>query len=318
MITNCMRSDHGIEPDWLSFSHAPLDPLTDEIVEILALAGYTRTSGPRHAKTQIFRHQPHGIPATLTGSVGFFFDERYTLVTISGNALRTLDVTGRLRDIVEAVMLVPSLRITRLDLALTVPCQTLSEVVRRLSSVRRKGRQGRIKLGQKSVPFDQVSTHGTARVDAAQSGRVVETGSVYIGKRSNVYSACIYDKRAQMADRHDLDIGYEAVRYEVRVRKGSATLRDLVQPDALFFQLASPDLVPRPDNVPPWESVPMEARLLPPAQEFTDYQRMTRLIEASSDLQALSLILERAPELSPFALQQLQKRIGMAKVRPAA
>lgn len=140
---------------------------------------------------------------------------------------------------------------------------------------------------------------------------MTNTGTIYLGKRSNALCAAIYDKRGEMAEKYGVDLGGELVRYEMRIRKGIATLRDVVRPDPLFFRLASPDLMERPSDVPEWEPLEMDPRLLPPVERLTEFERLCRVIDNSSDLELIRRLLEQQPNAAPQITRRIIAALGV-------
>lgn len=312
-----VRSDYGIVPDFLTVTFAPNDTLLTFVLDCVSYAGYARTQGDQWSDKQVFHRRDEFSPVP-TGSVFVQRHENWWLLSFSGGAIRHIDLQGELVPILAELSIDPSVRVSRLDLCRDIPKDSVSAVAHALRTVERLGNRGQIALGQKPVPWDQVKSQRTARQEPHAPSRIIHTGSVYVGDRSNVFSAIVYDKRAQMAERHDIDIGCELVRYEMRIRKGTATLRDVVEPDALFFRLASPDLMPRPVGVPKWERTEMDPRTLPPVERLTDYERLVRMIDQSSDLQTIRKLLERNPNAAPMAITRIDKLLRVPKKDVAA
>lgn len=307
MLTRSVsQSRHDVFVDWLTFTFAPSESFLNGLVDSLALCGYSLFRGDLWSDKQTYKiaHHLSDFPAMVTGSVHVEKRDTWWMVSISGAALRVLDHFNELVGVIQAACVEPSLRVTRLDLSKDFELDSAQAVSKRLRSILRKGQQGKFRLGQKAISASQVSQRLTYRGEGPKGP--INTGSVYLGNRSNALSACIYDKRAEMAAHHDIDIGRELLRYEVRVRKGQATLRDVVDPDPLYFRLVSPDLLPRPSDVAKWERVEMDPRLLPPMQRMTTYERICRVIDCSSDLQVLRKLLQDEPKAGPMVLEKIE------------
>jgi hypothetical protein len=167
---------------------------------------------------------------------------------------------------------------------------------------------GAVSLSRKFVCREDVRWYENCRLGSG--GAFVKTGTVSIGKRSNTVYARVYDKRAQMADICDVDIGVERIRFEVSANRGRATLRDFIEPDSLFFSIASPGLVPRPDGVSDWRQQQMDPRTLPPLNKRTDYERALLLVENCTELRLLRDLVDRSPNMRAMIERALVKSLG--------
>jgi hypothetical protein len=295
-----INSAHGVFPDFLSCSFARDHFPESEIRDLLLDLDFRVAKGFDDG----FR-APDGH-----GLVRFHKRDRSTVVTFSGGAVGQFIRMSAVGNLLQ-VLTLENCRVTRLDLAQDTEFDNSSDVSRRLQTVCRRGWAGRVALGRKSVSEKKVKPIWGKRDDAAISG------TVYFGSRKDRYHAKIYDKRMQMAEVHDIDIMRELVRVEVTASRGTATLRDFLEPDALFFHLASPDLVACPRGVANWEIRKMDAFKLPPVVELTDHERMIRLIESSPDLETLRLLCARCPAEVPLLLRKLEAKLRGRTVRAA-
>lgn len=135
-------------------------------------------------------------------------------------------------------------KVTRVDVA----CDVHTDGPSRIADVLARGRCGSVALTRKTVSAHEVEYHDNLRPD----GRV--SGTVYLGSKHAEVRCAVYDKRLERyrATSAEWDSLEERVRYEVRVRNGLPTLRDVYEPTALFYHHASPSLLPRPSGVPDW------------------------------------------------------------------
>lgn len=304
---SCVRTAHQIYPDWLSVSMSVERFPLSEVRDLLYNAGFYDSS----------QRKP-GVLAQLAcnaskpfGSAQVRERRNVALLGLSGAALYRLDAEQQLSGLVALLMVEPTLKVTRLDLRHDLRFgDDVHGAAGYVAQVHARASQGRVSISRKRTPPEDVRWLLTTRRPAG-GGEILRSGTVYIGKSSLTAYAKVYDKRAQMAERHNLDIGEEVIRIEVTAARGRATLRDLIEPDALFFDLAAPDLIARPAQVPAWRKLEMEARKLPPVVTLTEYQRAERLIESSADLQRLSEAITRDPALGKVLGRKILKRLGL-------
>lgn len=183
-------------------------------------------------------------------------------------------------------------RVTRLDASKDIKEPT-APVIDRL--VEQSCSPGGLSLTRKRV----LPRHVTRLLARGVDG--VDTGTCYVGSRTAEVRACIYDKRQERIDRGLLDVG-PLTRYELRVKSGiGATLRDAMEPTALFWHFMAPGVLPRPDGVGEWVahgegfSVDWPDRPSPAS-------RLVRRVGSSAELQALCRL---ADEAGPYGLELL-------------
>jgi hypothetical protein len=136
---------------------------------------------------------------------------------------------------------------------------------------------GRVNLSRKAL---QVSRMLQVRED----GR--ESGTFYVGHRSKArYTARVYDKSLEALVRRG-ELLPTTTRFEVTACKDSgATLRDAALPTAIFWHIAAPALLKRPEGVPMW--VPnQDLGWTAPAPSFNPAEVLQRRVESSAELEA--------------------------------
>ncbi len=215
-------------------------------------------------------------------------------VGISGTVCAGLRVAGRLASLLAAVGARPH-RVTRLDAAVDVR-EDAAPVVARITAA---GRRGELALTRKRIAPTSVDTHLGLRVDG------VESGTVYCGGKSADARMVVYDKRHERLSRKLPDVG-NLTRYELRLRSGMGiSLRDCIEPAAVFWHHAAPDFLPAPADAPAW--VPagegFELTRLPPPSPAA---RMLALLERSPDVRQLLTLADQA---GPFGLRMLVQRL---------
>jgi hypothetical protein len=217
------------------------------------------------------------------GTVKFGTWGKVGTVGVSGDALGALRRAELFLRFLSAVAECPH-RVTGVDLAVDVAED--GPVV--VAGWRERGLAGGVQLTRKVLRRDQVNWRfGPGVVD----GR--ETGTVYLGNRKMDVWAKVYDKRNELlkraVDRHgrhpsvvELNDPGPLTRYEVTCgRHVGATLRDVVEPAALFWKFAS-SLLERPEGVPEWESQAMGFEL--PRWEPDPVRQLRLLLESSADV----------------------------------
>lgn len=287
-----IRSAHDIFPDFLSLTFNP-DTIPDGHIRSLLLDLDFRVHGSIKAAF---------VPPDGFGLVRFFLRPRFTSVTFSGGALGHVRRFAAVGNLLQVLTLAPH-RVTRLDLAKDLEFDSASDVSRRLTTLWDRARKGFVSLGRKGVPREKISRVESVRADGSV------TGTVYCGSRKDRYFAKAYDKRAEAWARRSIDIGRELVRVEVTASRGTASLRDFLEPDSLFFYLASPDFLPAPLDVPEWRSLDMDPLTLPELATLTDHEKIIRLIENSTDLETLRLLIAQRPAELPIVLRKLEAKL---------
>lgn len=192
--------------------------------------------------------------------------------------------------------------VTRLDAARDVVEDTppvLDRVVSKASS------EEGISLTRK-----RVKPHHVTRL-VSRRGDGLDTGTCYVGSRNAEVRAAIYDKRAERVSRGLPDIG-PLTRYELRLKSNAgATLRDALDPESLFWHFMAPDVLPRPDGIPQWESHALGYNIDWP-DDLTPAQRLVKRLENSADVAAL---LSLADEVGPHGFDFMVNKLRSISLR---
>lgn len=199
-----------------------------------------------------------------------------SVASCSGMMLAALRAANLLTEYVAAVASVTTYNVTHLDLArdqLGDPPSVVQTYYQRL-------RIAGVKLSRKTVPPGRIKS----LFSKGDDGR--DTGSVMIQNRqTSRVSAIIYDRQADALAKGKPDPG-PITRIEMRLGVPGMTLRDVLDPAPLFYEYASPGLLPRDPSVRQWEPFSdggfRVARL-----ERTAYERLARTVDQSTDLAAM-------------------------------
>jgi len=287
-----IRSAHSVFPDFLSLTYHPEQFPDAQIRSLLLELGFV-----------VSKKAPDGFaPPDGHGLVRIDAKPRFTGLSFSGGAISHVLRFAAVGNLLQVLTLAAH-RVTRLDLAKDYDFDTARDVARRLATLWRLGRSEKIGLGRKRVPAQKVTRIESVRRDSCV------TGTVYFGSRKDRYFAKVYDKRAEVWVRQDVDIMRERLRVEVTACRRTATLNDFLEPDGLFYYLAAPDLVPAPATAPEWRLQKMDPLELPPLVELTGHEKLIRLIENSPDIETLRLLIADKPTELPIILRKLEAKL---------
>jgi len=291
-------SPHGVFCDYLTVTCNPDQSFASEVEALLLEVGLSRSrtqpgmlglwdSEKKRWYGKAFLTQPHGVDRLAVG----------------GAILGHLRRTNSLGYLLQTLLSVPY-NVTRVDVALDRSLPDSDTLYGELQRILKLARGKGVHLSRKAVPRGQVIQHFAER-----EWDSVLSGTVQLGRRGSRYSATVYDKVKEQHDRFGRSppvIG-ELLRYEVRTTE--ASLRDVLDPDPLFFHLASPDLLPSPSDVPAWEKRPMEPLNLPP-RNVTTYALVKRLLLDSPDVERAFEILAESGDvaLTKMMRRQMQER----------
>lgn len=143
-----------------------------------------------------------------------------------------------------------------------------------------------IRLTRKKLnPQTQVMTV----LSQGRDGR--DTGTVYLGRRKSEVWAKVYDKQHERYQRASESVP-PCTRYELSASgKSGASLRDVYEPDAIFWHFMS-EVLPAPENAPAW--VPGGAGFsLPPRVSYLPAEALKRLVEGSAQLEQMFELVDR-------------------------
>ena len=267
------------------------------------------TFSPEHSPVRSLRALLVSLGAEVLSDDAFRIGEgtvhmgaRYGVmrVSVSGSALAHFRLCGAYMDWLSILSECPH-RITRLDAAYDVP-RDGADV---LDELRRQYPTGQVKLSRKAM---SVKLMLAVRPD----GR--ETGSFYVGHRSKArVTARVYDKRQERLDHRKPD-GPPRTRYEVTVKQDyGATLRDAAEPERLFWHVASPALIDKPDGIPGWSPDWSQGWRADPRPDLLPAEVLERRLSNSAEL---ALLRDIADEMGPngrvWLLRQLASVLGVS------
>lgn len=210
----------------------------------------------------------------------------------SGSVLAGLRMAGLLHRYLSEVGAQPH-RVTRLDVTLDVPERT-APVIEKIATdvVSADG----VALSRKRVS----AKHCTRYVTRTAQGE--DTGTIYLGSAQADVRLCVYDKQQERIDKGLPDVGHPLTRYELRLRGGTGvTLRDAVEPEAVFWHYVSPAVLPKPLGVPEWVAHGSGFYLDRPELPLPA-ERLRRRVQASADAVAL---VRLADEVGPYGFAML-------------
>lgn len=186
---------------------------------------------------------PQGVRVGRHGLVRFAERHGVLVASASGTVMASLRAADLLADYVAAVAEVVTYKVSHLDLAQdrVADCAALLPRIYRRYKAKGAG------LTRKRIPPADVTKMFSPGID----GR--DTGTVFLGHRKRHETTAIFYDREHDAIRKGKPNPGKLLRLEIRTGRPGMSLRDVMQPEPLFYDLASPDLVRKPDQVPSWE-----------------------------------------------------------------
>lgn len=140
-------------------------------------------------------------------------------------------------------------------------------------------------LSRKRVKVTDVSKMFSQRED----GR--ESGTVYVGSRQANVRLKVYDKQHERFY-HGVDTS-PGVRYELTLKAGNLTLRDVYDPAAVYWNYMS-DVLPLPLGVSPWVAGALGYNL-PRRPVLSDLDQLRRRLQYSADIASVVHLADRLP-----------------------
>ena len=213
---------------------------------------------------------------------------KFHRASASGGVLQQLRDNDVFEQYLTILSTVPH-AVTRLDAAIDVPVDG-PDILRSLEA---KYPDDVIRLTHKPMKIKRFySTRSDGQL----------TGTWYVGHRSRArVSARVYDKQAEAFEVRG-EILKPTTRTELTFRRDiGCSLRDAYMPASLFYEYASPSLIDKPSDIPPWESHASgwESDQAPPP---LTYQQFQKRVDESPELAAL---VQLAEELGPGATKHL-------------
>lgn len=298
-MTSSPATDLPIICDWLDVTFAPTDCPSPELNLLLLGAGFSvaRTKGG-------FRlYLP---PGGLRGALTIEERSKWSRVSASGGVCSALRSLGVWEEYLSVLGSSPH-KVSRIDAALDLPLDAADVIV----SLGKRHPDGRVNLSRKAMPV-------TRLLSVRDDGR--ESGTYYVGRDAKAarFTARVYDKSLQMLERFG-ELLPTTTRFEVTACKDSgATLRDAALPVAIFWHIAAPALLTRPEGVPMW--VPNQElgwAAQPPS--FNPAETLQRRVESSAELEAFLQVADAmGPSGRTYLLHLLQRRLGGAQASQEA
>lgn len=188
-------------------------------------------------------------------------------------------------------------RVTRMDIALDIPVD--SPALLDALWARACSKEG-ISLTRKRLRENQLTFLKSPRPDG------LETGTIYLGKKTAEVHARVYDKRHERWVKTGKDIGALLTRYELTLtNKAGITLSDAYTPEPAFWHFMG-NMMKKPTDTTPWQ--PGEQGFSLPDRELVlPAEKMRRRVERSVDLETLAAL---ASEVGPGGSQMLLRLIS--------
>lgn len=222
-------------------------------------------------------------------------------ISASGAALAAMRTDGVFMDYLSLLSEHPH-RVTLLDAALDQE-RDAPPVLKALQR-RYKGRK--VHLGRKGMEWTVLMSERPS--DGAM------TGTFYVGRKTSArVTAKVYDKQEEARVRHAKIIA-PRLRYEVSVKKDyGATLRDAAEPERLFWHVASPALLQRPEGVEDWSPDWSQGWSAGPRPELLPAEVLSRRLSNSPELGLLASIADdMGPEGRVWLVRQLANHLGVS------
>jgi hypothetical protein len=288
--------NRGVICDWLDVTYAPSSPVVGSIAEFLSVNGGTCSYSDDQSST--YRLGGGAGGGTLKVDTRGLF----TRVSASGGVLAHFRAQGVYFDYLSTLSEFPH-NVSRLDAALDVAVDA-SPVIAKL---RRRYVSGACPLGRKSLPVKSILS---VRLDGA------ETGTFYVGHRSQArQTARVYDK-AHEAYENRGELMPPTTRYEVTARgekgRSGPSLRDAAEPERLFWHIASPALLKRPDGVPAWDSQWGGGWCYEKPEKLLPAEVLKRAVSDNAEIAALVLLADKAGEGGRTYLMTLLRKAVFA------
>ena len=230
---------------------------------------------------------PDRVPGkwTLRSGGTLFYSRRknWAALEASGRALADLRSKRVFGDYLQALGAMPW-RVTRLDAALDLPQRAAPF----LHDLYGRASKGAVSLGRKAIKGVEVVSYLSRPL---YDGESLDTGTVYVPSRKfglKRQYVTAYDKRQERIARGLPDPG-PLLRIEaIASRQKGATLSDAWDPSALFYDIVSPDILPRPADVPDWS--PQDGSWSGGAvSPSSPLQRLDRYLEGAAGRELLEL-----------------------------
>lgn len=280
-------TDSAVFCDYLSITYSAIDHPVSAVSRFLLDVG-----------AEVRRDDLYSLGAGGTVTLGLKYGSMR--ISASGAALTAMRQAGVFMDFLSLLSECPH-NVTLLDLTLDV----WDDAPRRLRALQRRYKGSRVNLTRKGMEWTVLMSERPS--DGAM------TGTFYVGRKTSArVGAKVYDKQEEARVRRG-SMMPPCTRYEVSVRKDyGATLRDAAEPTRLFWHLASPALLPRPEEAPQWSSGWSQGWKAGPRPEYLPADLLSRRIGDSPELRMLlSIADEMGPEGRVWLVRQFSNAAGV-------
>lgn len=274
--------------DWLDVTYGPTDcPYPDLNLFLLGLeftATRDRAGGVLYA------------PPIGRGVIKVLHSSRFAKISFSGGVCAYLRSICQFEPALGVLCSSPH-KVTRLDAAMDYPVDAADVICHLL----RRYPSGEVSLMRKTMALTRFTS---VRTD----GR--ESGTLYVGYRSAArFTARVYDKSLEALEKR-AELLPATTRFEVTARKDAgATLRDAALPNSLFWHIAAPALLNRPEGIPVW-SPNTDFHWSSTKREFDPAMVLQRRIDASAEIDSLISVADALGDSGrKYLLHLLSKRV---------
>lgn len=207
------------------------------------------------------------------GSFKFVANSKWFKLSFSGSVVAILRFNRQWEHALALIGEGPH-RVTRVDAAIDLELDGADAI----AMLQAAYPMGQVRLSQRPVAVSEL-------LSTRDDGR--KTGTWYVGHRGKSEITCrVYDKAKEALDKRGEHIP-PRTRCELTVCKGAGpTLRDAAEPARIFWHYMAPAILPRPDDVPAWDSGWAEGWNMERI-ELLPAQALKRRIEQSAELAAL-------------------------------
>lgn len=251
--------------DCLDVTFAPTDVPEPEINTLLLSAGFDPAYMKGGGKLYRTPDKRGTVRVDVTGKFG--------RISCSGASCRHLRDVDLWMDYLSILSSSPH-SVTRLDVALDLAMDGADLV----EKMRLRHPTGDVFLGRKAVKSSVI-------LGIRADGR--ESGTWYAGYGSSAKAtAKVYDKAKQVLDLYG-EVMPPRGRIEVTAWKDyGATLRDAALPNSIFWHIASPALISKPEGVPMWQAN-TDGGWQAPRKDINPAEVMRRRVEESAEIDRL-------------------------------
>lgn len=270
-MTSSATSELPVICDWLDVTFSPTECPYPELNLLLLAAGFEVARDAGGSRLYL-------PPGDARGTIRVDHRARFAKVSLSGGACASLRSLGLFEQALSVLGSSPH-KVTRVDAALDLPIDA-ADVIPALCA---RYPDGRINLSRKALPV-------TRMVQTRDDGR--ESGSYYVGRMTKArFTARVYDKSLEALIKRGERMP-TTTRFEMTACKDSgATLRDAALPAALFWHIAAPAFLKRPEGVPMW--VPNDEQAwASPKRSFDPAETLRRRVEGSAELEAFLAVAD--------------------------